>query len=129
MSLVHYIIVRRDLPLGVMSAMLVHAAGESGAMYQDDYDGRFRHAIAVVLEAKNELDLFKTEHLLVTHNIPHVSITETGGAYDQQFMAIGVVPCERESVGGILVDFQTLKKLDIPSPEVQTVQIPNETET
>lgn len=114
MSLIHYIVVRRDLPLGVVCAMVTHAAGESASLYEDPYDGRFRHAIAVVLEAKNEQALEETAELLRRNDIQCVEVWETDGPYDNQLMAIGLVPCERYEVGRILEPFQTLKKLDNP---------------
>jgi len=116
--LTHYIIVRRDLPLGVCAAMITHAAGESGALYQNPDNGRFRHAVAVVLEVKNEQKLHAAANLLWKHDIQNVEIHESGGAYHNQFMAIGLVPCERSKVDLILEPFQTLKALDKQSETV-----------
>ena len=116
--LTHYILVRRDLPLGVVAAMITHVAGESGALYQDSYDGRFRGARAVVLEVKDELALYKAGALLFKHNILFVDMKEHGGPYDGQYMAIGVVPIDpetkvsRKTVAEVLRPFQTLKTLD-----------------
>lgn len=112
--LTHYIIVRRDLPLGVLAAMITHAAGESGALYQDIYDGRFRDAAAVVLEAKNEDDLYAIERRLRLHNFRYVAVTESDGKYSGHFMAIGLVPDHRESFGDVLKHYLTLKELDKP---------------
>jgi peptidyl-tRNA hydrolase len=110
MALCHYIIVRRDLPLGVLAAMITHAAGESAALYSDPEDGRFRHAIAVVLEVKTEEDLLEANEYLFSNNIQRVLVKESGGPYDGQYMAIGLVPLERnERVRGLLDSFQTLK--------------------
>ena len=95
--------------------MLVHAAGESGALYQDPYDGRFRHAIAVVLEAKNEKALYSVEQELRDHNIQYVAIFENDNEWGGQFMAIGLVPVERNKVADVLSEYQTLKMLDNPS--------------
>lgn len=112
MTLIHYIIVRRDLPLGVVCSMIAHAAGESATLYADPLDGRFRHAIAVVLEVKSENALYDAERLLRSRNIPYVAISESGGPYDGQFMSIGLVPGDRDKIGPILAEFQTLKVLD-----------------
>lgn len=116
-SLTHYILVRRDLPLGVCAAMIAHAAGESGAMYENPEDGRFRHAIVVVLGVKSQSELRVAELILRKNNIPAVSIDESDGPYAGQFLAIGVVPCERVKVGTLLKEFQTLKTLDNPREE------------
>ena len=114
--LVHYCFVRRDLPLGVMAAQLTHAAGESAARYQDPEDGRFKHAIAVVLEAKNEDALHKVQRKLWVHNIQYVTIEENEGPYKGQMTAIGIVPAERSKFGDILAGYQTLKTLDNVTP-------------
>lgn len=98
--LTHYIIVRKDIPLGVVAAMITHVAGESGALYQDSYDGRFRGARAVVLAVENELDLYKAGAYLFKHEIQFVDMKEHGGPYDGQYMAIGLVPIESETVVG-----------------------------
>lgn len=109
--IVHYVFVRRDLPLGVLAAMVTHAAGESGALYQDLYNGRFRGATAVVLEAKNERDLTDILDYLTEEQIQHVVVHESEGEYHGQLMAIGLVPTEREFLAPKLEDYQTLKTL------------------
>jgi hypothetical protein len=106
LTLTHYVFVRRDLPLGVLAAMVTHAAGESGALYCDAYDGRFRGATAVVLEARNELHLDKIAENLRLMDIPCVEVWENSGPYAEQLMAIGVVPRERDAR---LNDYQLLK--------------------
>lgn len=105
--LTHYIIVRRDLPLGVLAAMVTHAAGESAPLYQDAYDGRFRHARAVVLEAKSELVLDRIATTLQKAEVQCVEIWENAGPYAEQLMAIGLVPVEGKL--DILSELQTLK--------------------
>lgn len=110
--LTHYIIVRRDLPLGVCAAMITHAAGESGALYSNPEDGRFRHATAVVLEVKNEEKLWAANRLLTDNQVQRIMVSEIGGPYDGQFMAIGLVPVEGRLE--MLKELQTLKVLDIP---------------
>lgn len=109
--LVHYIIVRRDLPLGVLAAMITHAAGESAAAYQAS-QGSFDGAIAVVLEAKNEPHLNEVHEYLKSRTIAHVSVHESNGTYSGQYMAIGVVPGEREELSENFRFFQCLKRLD-----------------
>ncbi|HVI40685.1 MAG TPA: hypothetical protein VM577_08495, partial [Anaerovoracaceae bacterium] len=115
-NLVHYIVVRRDLPLGVCAAMITHAAGESGALYMDPYDGRFRGATAVVLEAKNEGILKADAAYFRNNGIRHVEVHESGGPYHGQLMAIGLVPDDREILAPKLSTFQTLKVLDNVTP-------------
>lgn len=114
MDLIHYIIVRKDLPLGVIAAMITHAAGESAPFYQDPEDGRFKHAIAVVLEAKGENGLVKAEKHLKANDIQYVVVYENGGPYAGQFMAIGLVPGDARKLRPVMAEFQTLKALDNP---------------
>lgn len=110
--LTHYILVRRDLPLGVLAAMITHAAGESAVYYQNPEDGRFRNARAVVLEAKNEDALYTASGLFMKHGIAQVQIVESGAVYNGQLMAIGLVPIESETVEAVMRPFQCLKILD-----------------
>lgn len=118
--LVHYIFVRRDLPIGVMCAHVTHAAGESAAMYEADamngyVESPFFGATAVVLEARNEDHLCEIRDYLHELNIRHVEVVEGGGDYHDQFMAIGVVPAERTDIGDYMRPFQCLRTcLDKP---------------
>lgn len=109
MILTHYVIVRRDLPIGILAAMVCHAAGESGAMYEHLHNERFRGATAVVLEVANENGLLKVIRRLNKHQILHIVVRESDPPYDGQWMAIGLVPVEREKVEHILREYQLLK--------------------
>lgn len=115
--LVHYIIVRRDLPLGKLAAMITHAAGESAVMYRDVMKLPFHGAIAVVLEAKNEQALYRYAEWLTSEDILFVSIHESDEPYIGQLMAIGVVPCERDWLSAKMRDLQTLKTCLADEPE------------
>lgn len=117
--MVHYCIVRRDLPLGILSAMLVHAAGESSAVYVEDTGRTFYGATAVVLEVKNQAELVKTAELLKENGIEYVPIYESDPPYSGEFMAIGVVPQDRAKVGEVLKDYQTLKQVYLSPPETE----------
>lgn len=114
MSLAHYIIVRRDLPLGVLAAHVTHAAGESAHRYESEEDGRFSGATAIVLETKDENDLDKAEDYLDYWGIQAVSIRESNGPYEGQLMAIGLVPVERDTISKLMDKFQTLKAIVVP---------------
>jgi hypothetical protein len=65
--LTHYCIVRRDLPLGVLSAQLIHAAGESAK-------GVRPGCYAVALAANDESHLKVIEAKLKRFGISHVAI-------------------------------------------------------
>lgn len=88
----HYCIVRQDLPIGVLAAQLVHAAGESST--GDLKEGTY----AVVLAASNELELKSIRKLLFARGVDHVAIHEPDPPYHGQLMAIGVVPKKKSQV-------------------------------
>lgn len=83
-DLVHYVIVRGDLPHGSQVAQAVHAAGES--VVQPVPSG----TIAVALAARDEAHLADL-HLAFLNAVPpveHVQVIESDGA----LMAIGCQP-------------------------------------
>lgn len=82
----HYIIVRSDLPLGVLAAMVTHAAGESGPVPE--------HTRAVVLSVPDEAALRAAAELCPTATLGHGLIVETEGGYASQLMAIGLPICK-----------------------------------
>lgn len=81
----HYVIVRRDLPLGVLAAQVVHAAGESS-----DRVPSGTHA--VVLAVPDEHALARTASKLAEAEIPHVLIAEPDAPWSGALMAIGLEP-------------------------------------
>ena len=109
--LTHFVIVRRDLPLGKMAAMVTHAAGESGARYDDPERGGFQGCRAVVLEARDEVDLIMAQKQLQRNSIEDVSVYESDPPYSGQLMAIGLVPVESTEVEGVTRSYSTLKVL------------------
>lgn len=113
-NLIHYTIVRRDLPLGVMAAMVAHAAGESAALY--DFEGGFPGSVAVILEAKNEAHLLQIREELKYKGVAHVKIMEPSAPYNGQMMAVGVVPDDRTRLSPLMEPYQVLKKLEFESP-------------
>ena len=112
--LTHYIIVRRDLPLGTLAAMITHAAGESSAYYEDPYDGRFRGAHAVVLGVDSEKALDRLADKLFDLDIPNVRIRESSYPWNGALMAVGVVPGEKEKIFPVLKNYLLLRDLIIP---------------
>lgn len=114
MTTTHYVIVRRDLPLGVLAAMVTHAAGESAAIYKLVAGKEFWGCTAVVLEARNEAHLRKISLTLDDSDLLYVGVFESDGPYAGQMMALGLVPVEREKAAGLLGELQTLKSLTTP---------------
>jgi len=91
-DIAHYCIIRRDLPLGTISAQLVHAAGES-------IPGNLPSCtIAIVLAAKNEQHLLDIEQRLIKKGIPHKSIREPDPPWHNSIMAIGVYPDSKKKL-------------------------------
>jgi peptidyl-tRNA hydrolase len=80
----HYVIVREDLPKGVLAAHVCHAAGESGPAPPG--------SIAVVLGVQNESELIRVAGKLDARRVPYVLIRENAGPYDGQVTAIGIHP-------------------------------------
>lgn len=88
----HYILVRQDVPRGLQSAQIVHAAGESspGNLPPGTY--------VVVLAVANEAVLRAFSEKLEAHGIQHKLIVENSNDYQGQAMAIGVVPQPRSQL-------------------------------
>jgi peptidyl-tRNA hydrolase len=86
------VVVREDLPKGVLAAHIAHAAGESGPAPPG--------SIAVVLGVPNETELLAIAARLTARCVPHVLIRENAGPFDQQATAIGIRPThDRKLVG------------------------------
>lgn len=87
----HYVVVRPDLPLGVLAAQVTHAAGESspGGLRAGTY--------AVVLQASPE-DLEELRGRLEAESVPHRAIIENDEPYRGQLMAVGLEPRPRSEV-------------------------------
>lgn len=84
--------VRRDLPLGVIVAQAIHAAGESSP---GDLPEGTR---AIALAAESEIQLLALERRLKAKGIPHVAIREPDEPWCNQLLAIGIAPCERSLI-------------------------------
>jgi len=90
--LAHYVVIRKDLPLGILAAQLVHAAGESspGNLPPGTH--------AIVLEVPDEPALAALGRRLVLAGVAHVRIVEDAQPWTGQLMALGLVPVPREEV-------------------------------
>jgi hypothetical protein len=114
MTLTHYIVVRRDLPVGVLLAMVAHAAGESFYRLASTFTvASFNpsETIAIVLGARNEGRLEKLAHALHADSVPCVEIHEVDGEYAGQLLAIGIVPGDKSALAPFVRDFHMLKEL------------------
>jgi hypothetical protein len=110
-SLIHYIIARRDLRpprrfgnrLGVTSAQITHAAGESFAQFasltRHAYVGSLiGNTTAIVLRVPDERALRLVERRLLKHDIQHVAVREPDPPWNGQLMTIGLWPMRRDAV-------------------------------
>lgn len=87
----HYTVIRADLPHGLQVAENTHAAGESARLAQNLPADT--HAVA--LQVPTEAALLELGQALDSFQIPHVKIYENDAPYENQLMAIGVVPAPR----------------------------------
>lgn len=88
----HYCIARADLPRGLQTAQIIHAAGESSAGNLPP------HTYAIALEAKDEAHLAQISFDLFQKGIPHKRIIENDAPWTGQLMAIGIPPMERSKL-------------------------------
>jgi hypothetical protein len=109
--LTHYIVCRRDVPLGVALAMTTHAAGESASLYRDPLGRGFRGARTVVLGVKSEKDLRKVAKRLQDKDVEFTVMHEYDPPYGGQAMAIGLVPTTDWYVGQTLKNVQLFREL------------------
>jgi peptidyl-tRNA hydrolase len=100
--LIHYILVRRDLPFGVTLAQVAHAAAESNNLAG--------HCTVAVLGVRNENRLKKISYKLKSKEVAHVDIREPDAPWNGQLMAVGVVPGEREDLASHFKDLQAYRE-------------------
>jgi peptidyl-tRNA hydrolase len=96
------VVVREDLPIGVLAAHVAHAAGESGPAPPG--------SIAVVLGVPNEAELLAIAERLEARGVPHVLIHEDAGPFQNQATAIGIHPThDRKTVGKALSSLRLVR--------------------
>lgn len=88
--LTHYVIVRRDLPLGLVVANTVHAAGESAGVPKGTF--------AVALATADQEELERVRDRLSALQVPYATILETQGEHAGELMAIGIEPLRDRSL-------------------------------
>jgi len=106
--MVHYIIVRKDLPLGVIAAQVTHAAGESfgkwGLYFASGHITpgtslvRGEPTTAVVLQADDNAHIKRIRRKLANTKVRFVPIYEPDTPWNGQLMAIGILPGEKEDL-------------------------------
>lgn len=97
----HYCISRLDLSLGLISANLIHAAGESGPATE--------HTHAVSLATPDEASLRAIADRLTKAGIEFTAIIECDGDHAGQMMAIGCKPVLKSRIRKHLSSLPLLK--------------------
>lgn len=139
-GLCHYIIVRRDLPVGTIFAQITHAAGESFYAYacrgSSEKEQRcdspqvggsspspgsipIDRTKAVVFGCRNETRLLKLEQALKDCGFRFVAIREPDAPHHGALMAIGLEPVVRHALlDSILNEFHIFRQVDTDAVEV-----------
>jgi hypothetical protein len=93
----HYVVLRDDLDdVGVLSAQLVHASGESARLVAD----LPKDTHAVVCAVQDEAALVAVEAALTALGLPHAAIREPDEPWAFALMAIGIAPLAPHQLTG-----------------------------
>ena len=102
----HYVVVRRDLPLGVLAAQVTHAAGASAARWGFQSDaprGLPEDTHAVVLSVPGEPELHVIAAALRAAGVRLLEVREPDPPWDGALMALGLLPVrDRSSIRQVL---------------------------
>jgi hypothetical protein len=97
------VIARSDLPLGVLVAQTIHAAGESAAVRAPAPDTR-----AVALRA-SAVELADLEQRLRAAGVAHAAIREPDAPWCGALLAIGLAPAPRVEVAPFVRRFALVR--------------------
>lgn len=98
----HYVVVRTDLPHGVICAQIVHAAGETGGNLP-------KGTIAIALSAEDEESLLSIEKKLIQCGVPHIAVREPDAPFFGALMAIGVCPGPKSKLKKLFSNLPLIK--------------------
>lgn len=99
-----YIVVRADLPIGMIAAQVAHAAGSGSERHPPDVH-------VVVLQVPDVEGLGRIHSHLCAEGIPNTLVVESDPPYQSQPMSIGLeLVRERESVRRVLSSLALLGK-------------------
>jgi len=103
--LTHYVIVRSDLPAGILAANIVHAAGESspGNLPSGTH--------AIVLTVPDEPALRAMRARLELAQVAHVACEEPDPPYHGALMSLGLTPGRKEHLRRYVSSLPLLKKM------------------
>lgn len=107
MPLYHYCVVRDDIPVGNIAAQLTHAAGESASLLEYPLP---KGTHAVVLSVSSEAALLELEERLLAFKHTFCAIREPDPPFDNQLMAIGLLPSPRKTYKKVLANLPLFGK-------------------
>ncbi len=88
-------VVRADLPRGLQTAQVVHAAGESGSRAGPaPFAGGHVHAVCLTVPGEDALRAVAAR--LDAAGALYVSVVESDAPYEGQLMALGCMPAPKE---------------------------------
>jgi len=95
-------VVRDDLPLGILAAQVVHAAGETST-------GELQTGTSAVVLTASQDGLLELSARLDEVNVPHKLVRESDYPYSGQLMALGVRPERRSKLKKYLSSLPLLR--------------------
>lgn len=104
--IVHYVVVRSDLPIGLMAAQVAHAAGESSP-------GNLSPGTHAIVLAATAEELATLEQRLRSASAPHAAIRESDAPYEGQLLAIGLAPAPRNVVRRLVSSLPLLRGKEV----------------
>ena len=94
-------IVRSDLPKGVLAAHIAHAASEASG---------HPPTIVVALAVDGETELRRVAAALVERSLTHRLVVEDAGPFSGQATALGIVPTvDREAIRKVVSDLPLVR--------------------
>jgi hypothetical protein len=125
--LTQYIIVRRDIPLEKIPVYTAHAAGIATFAWcaylrethpeasWERLDTRWGFPSRIIRGSKTEERLKRLVQKLKDHGVTFYEVVEPDpGPFQDQLMAVALLPDEKDNVKSLLNDFQDLRFKDVP---------------
>lgn len=93
---------RRDLPIGVQVAQIVHAAGESSP-------GNLQPGTYAVALTATAAELSELERRLVAAGVAHCAVRESDPPYSGELVAVGAAPAPKAQIRRWFSSFPLLR--------------------
>lgn len=120
-NVVHYIIVRKDLPFGTTLAMVSHAAANSIIdLISSELVIKVANPLTtVVLGVDNQAALKRLSKRLAWRDVRHTVVKEPDAPYKNAWMALGIWPGEREDLEPFFTRVQTYRWFEGPVQKIR----------